>query len=65
MQREKGSNTEEVEIVGGPYDGARGLVVEVAVRDGKRLTTVRLADGTVVTFAREEAGPQLPREQGS
>jgi hypothetical protein len=65
MERERGSET--VEIFGGAYDGAVGVVIGREEVDGKLHTLVRLPDGTVLTVASElpGTGPETPREVGS
>lgn len=70
MERETGSNPVEVEIMGGPYDGAVGIVRAREERDGQVFTQVELPDGTVVTLAgdvypRVQASTETPRELGS
>lgn len=68
MERERGSKPAEVEIFGGPYDGALGVVQKSYVEEGKTFTVVLLADGTLITLAGEvvpRETPETPRETGS
>lgn len=67
MEREKGSNPVEVEIFGGPYDGAVGVVRARYEKEGQVYTEVLLPDGTLVTLAGDVVPKytETPREQGS
>lgn len=66
MERERGSDVQQVEIYGGPYDGAVGVVKAREERDGQVFTVVELPDGTVITLAGDVVPRNdLPRETGS
>lgn len=65
MFRERGSD--QIEVVGGRYDGAVGQIVDMEDKDGRRLVRVKLAGGLVITVADEipAGGTELPREMGT
>ena len=66
---ERGSNLygQRIEVRGGEYDGAHGVVLDVSWVEGSRHVTVMLDSGeTVVTVqpGPEKASMEIPRELG-
>jgi hypothetical protein len=66
---ERGSNLhgQRIEVTGGEYDGAQGVVLDVSWIEGSRHVTVRLDSGEEIVTVQpgpEKANMEIPRELG-